>query len=277
MVSRNDLSVMAQIAVDASAVILAVRARGFVSRTKADNSIVTEADGAAEDLIRARLARHWADIPLQAEEAMANGSGFDPSHRYFCVDPLDGTRDFASGGDDFTVNIALVEAGRPVAGVVHVCVTGALYAGLVGEGAWRADVRAGSDAAQADWHAIATRPYPLAGLTAVVSRSHLDPKTRALLDRPCIAESLAEGSSMKFCRVAEGQADLYPRFGPTMEWDTAAGHAILTAAGGCLLQPDGSPFDYGKVDSGFTNGPFLAWGRAPVSLDGAVGDVIKDG
>lgn len=269
MVSRDQLTILAAIAVEASALIMAVRKRGFVSQTKADNSIVTEADQAAEHLIRQQLLHHWPDTPLMAEEAMAEGGTFDPCSRYFCVDPLDGTRDFASGGDDFTVNIALMEAGEPVAGVVHVCVTGALYAGLTGAGAWRAEVAAGGSVADAKWSAIATRAYPPDGLTAVVSRSHLDPKTRALLDRPVIARSLAEGSSMKFCRVAEGLADFYPRFGPTMEWDTAAGHAILTAAGGCLLNPDGSPFVYGKAAAGFTNGPFLAWGRTPVELDPA--------
>ncbi|MEJ0084146.1 MAG: 3'(2'),5'-bisphosphate nucleotidase CysQ [Pseudomonadota bacterium] len=243
----------------AGAAIMAVYATDFAVRDKADASPVTVADEAAEKILLADLAAIAPGVPVVAEEAVAAGHVPVVADRFFLVDPLDGTREFVSHRDEFTVNVALIEAGEPVLGVVFAPARRELYWGDVKAG------RAGSIDADPDGTmpslgaSIAARVAPAHGLTAVASRSHRTPETDAFLTNYSIAEFRSIGSSLKFCLVAAGQADIYPRIGTTMEWDTAAGHAVLLAAGGRVTGLDGEPFRYGKP--GFRNGNFVAWGR----------------
>jgi 3'(2'), 5'-bisphosphate nucleotidase len=243
----------------AGGAIMAVYATDFAVRDKADTSPVTAADEAAEKIILADLAVIAPDIPVVAEEAVAAGKVPIVADRFFLVDPLDGTREFVSRRDEFTVNVALIEAGKPVLGVVFAPARRELYWGDVRAG------KAGHIDADPDGTmpsmgtSIAVRQAPAAGLTAVASRSHRTPETDALLANYPVVEFRSIGSSLKFCLVAAGEADIYPRIGTTMEWDTAAGHAVLAAAGGSVTGLDGEPFVYGKP--GFRNGNFIARGR----------------
>jgi len=249
---RTELArIFARIAEQAGEAILAVYGTAAAS-AKSDGSPVTEADIAAHKVILQGLARDCPGIPVISEEDGAHRSP-DPTETFILVDPLDGTREFISRNGEFTVNIALVEGGRPVVGVVLAPALGRLWAGAVGEGAWFNAV------GEADWHRVGCRTPETAGVVAVASRSHRDEATDAFLAEQTVAGLRSVGSSLKFCLVAAGDADVYPRFGPTMEWDTAAGQAVLDAAGGQVLCPDGSPFRYGK--SGWRNGPFVGWGR----------------
>ena len=223
------------------------------ARLKTDGSPVTAADQAAEDIILAALADLTPEIPVIAEEATAKGLVPEVAGgRFWLVDPLDGTREFLSGNGEFTVNIALIEEGRPALGVVVVPALGQRYGGY-GPGT--------ATLADADGERpIRVRPVPAEGETVVGSRSHGDPVAmeRFLAGRR-VAAFRAAGSSLKLCLIARGEADVYPRFGPTMEWDIAAGHAVLAAAGGQVLTLEGGPFLYGKPDH--RNGPFIAFGR----------------
>jgi 3'(2'), 5'-bisphosphate nucleotidase len=248
----------------AGGAIMAVYATDFAVRNKSDASPVTAADEAAEKIILADLAAIAPGIPVVAEEAVAAGKvpailGSTRADRFFLVDPLDGTREFISHRDEFTVNIALIEAGRPVLGVVFAPARRELYWGDV-----RA-MKAGHIDADPDGtmpsmgNAISARKPPAEGLTALASRLHRTPETDALLAGYPVREFRSIGSSLKFCVVAAGEADIYPRIGTTMEWDTAAGHAVLEAAGGRVTGLGGEPFTYGKP--GFRNGNFIAWGR----------------
>jgi 3'(2'), 5'-bisphosphate nucleotidase len=228
---------------------------GCATEWKADGSPVTEADRAAEAIILAHLGEAYPELPVVAEEEACAGHIPQLGTRWFLVDPLDGTRGFIDRNGEFTVNIALIDAGRPVAGVVHAPDYRILYAGESGAGAWRS-----RDGAPPE--PIATRAPPPEGLTAIASRS--DPEgTRARIGHLPIAAFLPSSSSLKFCLLAEGRADLYPRFGRTMEWDTGAGQAVLEAAGGRVLALDGDgweagPLAYGKP--GLENPHFMAWG-----------------
>ena len=248
----------------AGGAIMAVYATDFAVRDKADASPVTIADEAAEKIILADLAAIAPGVPVIAEESVAAGrmpAGFVPgsTQRFFLVDPLDGTKEFISRRDEFTVNVALVEAGQPVLGVVFAPARRELYWGDV------RTMRAGHIDADPDGtmpsmgSAISARQAPAGALTAVASRSHRTPETDEFLARYPVTEFRSIGSSLKFCLVATGEADIYPRLGTTMEWDTAAGHAVLSAAGGSVTGLAGEPFVYGKP--GFKNGHFLARGR----------------
>ena len=231
---------------------------GFEVHAKADDSPVTAADHLAEEIILRHLARHAPHIPVVAEEQAASGNIPRVADEFFLVDPLDGTKEFIHRRGDFTVNIALIRAGVPALGVVYAPATGQLFAADVA--AARA-LRAGvdpTDPVAAGLRPIHVRAVPAEGLTAVASRSHRTPETDAYLARYPIADLVAVGSSLKFCLVAAGEADLYPRLGPTMEWDTAAGHAVLSAAGGHVAAPDGQPLRYGKPQ--FRNPWFVASG-----------------
>ncbi len=235
----------------AGGVILEHYATGTEVRAKADASPVTAADEAAEAVILAGLAALAPEMPAVAEEKVAAGDVPDlDDGPFWLVDPLDGTKEFLSRNGEFTVNIALIEQRAPVFGVVTAPAQGRTWWGLAGEGAYAK----GDD----ETRRIAARPRPPAGTVAVVSRSHSDSETEAFLEREGVIGRIAAGSSLKFCLVAEGKADLYPRFGPTMEWDTAAGHAILLAAGGRMTTLDGRPFLYRKP--GFRNPGFIARG-----------------
>jgi 3'(2'), 5'-bisphosphate nucleotidase len=250
---------IAEAAREAGQAILEIVRRGFDVETKADASPVTAADRAAELIILATLARAAPGVPVIAEEEVA--AGRIPAHddMYFLVDPLDGTKEFVRGGDDYTVNIGLIEGGTPKLGVVFAPATGRLHGGCSGKGAWVDEGRGRST--------IRTRPRG-GQLTAVASKSHLNQATIDYLnDAVGTCDYVAVGSSLKFCIVAEGQADIYPRASPTSEWDTAAGHAVLLAAGGVVDGPDGLPLRYGK--RAFLNRAFVATsGWKPPRLDG---------
>jgi 3'(2'), 5'-bisphosphate nucleotidase len=254
--------IFAAIASDAGVAVMDVYKNDFETRTKADRSPVSDADEKAEEIILARLESELPGIPVLAEERAAReGLGEKITGDFLLVDPVDGTKEFVQRKGDFTVNIALISAGRPVAGVVYAPARKELYFG----GASARMIDAFEPGAKiADGRVLKTRDYPAEGLTAMTSSSHLTEETRKFLARHKIVSSTAIGSSLKFCWVAAGKADVYPRWGPTMEWDTAAGHAVLEAAGGKVLTPEGSPFLYGKGALGFENGPFLAWGREPL-------------
>lgn len=238
---------------------------GFTVTQKADQSPVTAADHAAEKIILEHLARLAPAIPVVAEESVAAGSIPKVGHEFFLVDPLDGTKEFIHRRGDFTVNIALIRHGSPALGVVYAPVGGMLYAGNVaGMRAFRCSQPADA-ATPGPREPLRVRPVPAAGITAVVSRSHSTPETDAYLSHYTVGDRVSVGSSLKFCLVAAGEADLYPRLGPTMEWDTAAGHAVLAAAGGKVLAPGGKPLAYGKPD--FRNTYFIASGAlTPVPL-----------
>ena len=220
------------------------------ARKKADHSPVTDADVAANTLIVKGLLALAGDIPIVAEED--EEAAVEGHARFWCVDPLDGTRSFVRGEPEFTVNIALVENGVPVLGVIYAPVQQWLYYGVAGQGAWRQL----ADAAVEEIHVRAPSDD---GLVVVRSRSQPSAVAKAFLESITVKEMLPSSSSLKFCLVAEGSADIYPRFGRTMEWDTAAGQAILEAAGGRVETVDGKPFRYGKA--GYENPPFIAYGR----------------
>ena len=245
---------LCEIAHRAGREILAVYESDFAVLDKTDGSPVTEADTRAERVILDGLAACAPDVAVVAEESVAAGNVPDVDGRpFFLVDPLDGTREFARRTDEFTVNIALVEDGVPTAGVVHVPALDETY-WTAGDGtAWRS--RRGGAAER-----IACR-RPGKRLVAIASRSHRSAETDAWLERFEVAEVVSAGSSLKFCRIAEGVADLYPRLGRTMEWDIAAGHAIVDAAGGSVETLDGEPLVYGKP--GFENPHFVARGLPP--------------
>ena len=235
----------------AGAVIMDIYRTDFAVRGKHDASPVTEADERAEALILPALAELTPAIPVVAEEAVAAGRIPEVGERFWLVDPLDGTREFISRNGEFTVNIGLIEQGVPVLGAVLAPALDRLFAGAVGAGAFAEDAGAR--------RAIAVREPPAEGLTVVASRSHGDPAAlETFLQGRRIAQLRNAGSSLKICLVAAGEADLYPRLGRTMEWDIAAGHAVLAAAGGRITRVDGEPLTYGKPD--FANPHFVAWG-----------------
>lgn len=230
-------------------------------RIKDDLTPVSAADEAAEGLILTGLSELSPGIPVISEEAAAAGRNPPPGDRFFLVDPLDGTREFIAGLPEYTVNVALVSDGTPVLGIVAAPALGVIWRGRAGMGAERLCLSPGGGPERAHERvAIRTRAASENGLVAAVSRSHLDERTAALLARLPIAERLACGSSMKFCRVAEGVVDFYPRLAPTMEWDVAAGHAILAAAGGVVARPDRAALRYGDPQTGFRIPAFMAWG-----------------
>jgi 3'(2'), 5'-bisphosphate nucleotidase len=235
----------------AGAVILEHYAGELEVARKADRSPVTVADEEAERVILDALRELTPDIPVIAEEAVARGEiPAVRGGRFWLVDPLDGTREFISKNGEFTVNVALVEGDQPLLGVVTAPAKGWAWWGAAGKGAFRRE--------DGEATPIRVRPRPQQGVVAVASRSHRDAETDAWLAERGIADTVSAGSSLKFCLVAEGKADVYPRFGTTMEWDTAAGHAVLRAAGGRVVTVDGKPFVYGKP--GFKNPGFIAEG-----------------
>ncbi len=236
------------------AILAHYRGGGPVER-KTDGSPVTEADRAAERVILAALRALTPDLPVVAEEEAAAGRApARGGERFWLVDPLDGTREFVRGNDEFTVNIALIRGRDPALGVVHAPALGRTYAGA---GPRTATLRLDGGAARP----IAARRSPEEGALLVASRSHGDAREiEALTGGVAIAGRRTAGSSLKFCLVAAGEADLYPRYGPTNEWDTAAGHAVLAAAGGRVLTADGAELRYGKPD--FLNPGFVARGLA---------------
>ena len=251
---------MVEAALCAAGKILDIYDADFRVEIKGDRSPVTEADQAAEQIVAQHLTAIASDIPIVAEEAAAAGNIPPISDQFFLVDPLDGTKEFISRNGEFTVNVALIRDGLPVLGVIYAPVLGCLFAGQVGKKAWRADVPDPRVSHGLDnRRSIAVRD---AGqrLDVLGSRSHCTPETDRFLEGIRLGEKKCIGSSLKFCLLASGEADLYPRLGRTMEWDTAAGDAILTAAGGLVQTLDGNRLRYGKVDQSlpFENPHFIA-------------------
>ncbi len=249
------------IASRAAAAILAVPRLDLNKRDKPDSSPVTAADVASEATILAGLARLMPGVRVVSEEMTGNRPVDGLGQRFVIVDPLDGTREFLAGLDEFTVNIAVIENETPIAGVVAAPARGLIWRGHVGHGAERLTLAPGAapDAAR-ERAAINTRPRPASGARVLVSRSHLDPATDGYVDRLTKPEKITCGSALKFCLLAEGSADLYPRLGPMSEWDVAAGHAVLVAAGGAMRKPDGEALRYGQGT--FRIDGFIATGDA---------------
>jgi 3'(2'), 5'-bisphosphate nucleotidase len=250
---------LARIAYDAGEIVLRHYVEEIVAHNKEDLSPVTAADVETEKFILARLHHLVPDVPVIAEEEVAAGRVPKTGGRFFLVDPLDGTKEFINRNGEFTVNIAEIVDGKPVRGVVHAPAKERLFFGELLSGAFEIDAKPGGAPDFADARPIRVRPAPTNGeLVAVASRTHRDRKTEEYLRSYPVREFITAGSSLKFCLLAAGEADLYPRHGTTMEWDTAAGHAILAAAGGTLTRLDGSAFHYGKP--GFENPHFVARG-----------------
>jgi 3'(2'), 5'-bisphosphate nucleotidase len=253
---------LTDLVIQAGEAILAVNRAAMKIDGKMDGSPVTDADLAADRIIGAGLARLIPEVPALSEERVHLAKPpYDGS--FFLIDPLDGTKEFVAGRDEFTVNLALVTNGTPLLGIIGVPALGLIWRGLVGRGAERLTVGAASVA-----EPIHTRPCPPSGepWIVAVSRSHGDSKTEAFIaNRPgAIRRTL--GSAVKFGRVAEGGADIYPRLAPTCEWDVAAGHAIVTAAGGKITDAQGADLQFGKGSPGFIVPEFIAWGDPAAAL-----------
>ncbi|MGH6811235.1 MAG: 3'(2'),5'-bisphosphate nucleotidase CysQ [Methylocella sp.] len=259
-IDRNAIAdIFAEIALEAADAVMAVYAGDSRARRKLDGSPVCDADDAAEAIILKRLAMRLPNVPVLAEEAASRGEKMVAGQTFILVDPVDGTREFLSHNGEFTINIGLVADATPIAGVVYAPALRQLWIG--GTTASTCEVAPGAALPPpGKRRVIHARPAPQQGLTALVSRSHADPATEAFLAKLPVEERRSAGSSLKFCVVAEGQADVYPRFGQTMEWDTAAGDAVLRAAGGIVRDRAGRPLRYGKAEAQFRNGPFVAWG-----------------
>jgi 3'(2'), 5'-bisphosphate nucleotidase len=255
-------SVLTDAAAKAGAAIMRHYHEGPEVSLKDDASPVTAADHESEAILLAALKVLAPHIPVVSEEDAGDRSKALPS-RFFLVDPLDGTKEFIQKRTDFTVNVALIEDGTPRFGLVYAPAR-KLLAVTVGNGkaveAVLEPSEAGADLGKLEQRQLRARTPSPAGLVAVVSRSHLDPETESFLSSLKIASCSDAGSSLKFLLLASGQADVYPRFGPTMEWDIAAGDAVLRAAGGRVVDAKGQPFRYGKTESGLKNGSFIAWG-----------------
>jgi 3'(2'), 5'-bisphosphate nucleotidase len=253
--NENDIGqALAEICEAAAALILPLWRSGLEVLTKADESPVTVADQRGEKLILEHLARRFPGVPVISEEdASEFGTPDAIGPRFFLVDPLDGTKAFVRGDPNFTVNIALIQDGRPVAGAVCAPPSGETW--FTHQGTALKRVKDGPDAP------VRVRAWPKGKAVALVSHTMKEETTRKLAEEYGFDVPEPMDSSIKFCRIAEGSADIYPRHGPTMEWDIAAGHAVLEAAGGSVLTPEGQPFAYGKASEGFRNGWFVARGR----------------
>lgn len=238
---------------DAAVEILEVYESDFAVQHKDDKSPLTAADLAAHRCIVAGLQQLTPDIPILSEESAEQVPTATRRSwpRMWLVDPLDGTREFVKRNGEFTVNIVLIDGGEPIIGVVQAPVTGALWYGQKGIGAFRRDGDTDVE--------LHTRRPATAPLRVAASRSHRNPRTEALMENIGDAEAVALGSSLKFCRLAEGGMDVYPRFGPTSEWDTGAGQCVLEAAGGAVIDPRGRPLRYNQRDT-ILNGDFFALG-----------------
>lgn len=251
----------ADICLKAAIEVMDVYDSGFCVQSKDDRSPVTEADTRAETVILEALQHTLPGVPVLAEESFAAGVRPDINGDFLLVDPVDGTKEFIKRNGEFTINIALISGRVPVAGCVYAPALNRIFIG--GRSGLTGTAAPGSRLDKSALSPMMARAMPQSGRVAVMSRSHADDKTRAFAAAEGVSETVSAGSSLKFCLVAEGSADLYPRFGPTMEWDTAAGHAVVLAAGGDVTCPDGSPFLYGKTETGYLNGAFVVRGRQP--------------
>ena len=250
---------LARIALQAGKVIMDIYESDFAVDQKGDASPVTAADQKAETLILAALAEADPTLMVIAEEEASEGRVPEHGHRFALVDPLDGTREFVSRNGEFTVNIAIIEHGRPVMGVVYAPAKNRLFVAESHNSGWQAEAAPGADV-PTERRSLRIRACPEAGVTAIASKSHRTPETDLWLDKHKVNETLGAGSSLKFCLIAAGEADLYPRMGRTMEWDTAAGQAVVEAAGGRVLTEEGTPLLYGKRERGYDNPHFIVYG-----------------
>ena len=241
----------------ACAVIRTISATGVSHRLKPDQSPVTAADEASEAEILQGLARLLPGVPVVSEEMAGTQAPPALGRSFVMVDPLDGTKEFLAGSDQFTVNLAIVTGGVPIAGIVAAPNRGQHWRGIVGDRAER--LRLLPEGA-VEPQPIRTRRWPSQGAVAAVSRSHLDPNTVAFLDRLTPIARQPSGSAIKFCQIAEGAVDVYPRLATTCEWDVAAGHALVVAAGGIVTSPQGTALPYGRVAENFRVPAFIAWG-----------------
>jgi 3'(2'), 5'-bisphosphate nucleotidase len=256
------LASLEALAIEAGQEILRIRAAGAGARRKDDGSPVTDADCAAEEHIIAGIERIYPGTPIIAEESsLQDGGPKIPAGDFFLVDPLDGTKEFIKGKSDFTVNIAIARNGKPSIGVVVAPARNELFSGAAGKAF---HCRLAQDGKINERRQIATRLVDFNAIAAVISASHADARSSALLGQMAVERKLSIGSSLKFCLVATGEADIYPRFGRTMQWDTAAGDAVLRNAGGCTARPDGSLLTYGPRGAAgvhaFENPHFIAFG-----------------
>lgn len=251
------MTALCQMALDAGAVIMTHYKNGVAEEKKADKSPVTQADRDAEILLEKALAELAPGIQVIGEEACAEQVPETLDDMFFLLDPLDGTRDFVAKRDNFTVNIGLIHNGFPIAGVIYAPVHEKLYFSGT-DCAFRINIAPDGvpDISQAV--RLKTAALDASGLNVIASRSHRDEKTDALIDKLKVKEIIGTASSYKFCLLADGTADFYPRFGRTMEWDTAAGQAIVEAAGGVVTFEDGQRFAYGKLERGLDNPSFIA-------------------
>lgn len=253
----------AEIAVKAGRLIMDVRRNGPKSRQKSDESPVCDADEGAESLISAGLHKHFPDVPIVGEEAYSAGSRIGSASLYFLVDALDGTAAYLANEDSFTVNIALIADGVPVVGVIYAPATRHIW--LAGSEAHQFEISAtGALPPRESWKLLHVRAHPNAGLEALVSLRYIESRSVDFLKALPISARLPCGSSLKFCMIASGDADIYPRFGPTMMWDAAAGHAILRAAGGFVLDERGVEMSYSLTRKDMYNPGFVAGGDANI-------------
>lgn len=251
--------IFAELAVEAGAAIMQLYGTDAHTRAKSDQSPVCDADLAAEAVILKGLAAALPQFAVISEEAVAAGARLSQTSTFILVDPLDGTREFLSRNGEFTVNLALIIDAVPRAGVVYAPAAGRIW--IAGSYAATASVLPGEELPPREKRqALHVRGAPTDGLVALASRSHADAQTEAFLAQLPVKLRQPAGSSLKFCRIAEGTADVYPRFGPTMEWDTAAGDAVLRSAGGIVRDAVERPLRYGKFSDRLTNGGFVAWG-----------------
>ena len=248
-------------ALQAGAGIMQHYKNGVEAEEKSDKSPVTQADRDAEDIIERALAALVPEIQMIGEEACSEHVPDKLAPHFFLVDPLDGTRDFVAKRKDFTVNIGLISGSVPVAGVIYAPVHEKLYFSGP-DSAFMVPMAPNDTLDLARAKALRVPPFPDNGLGVLASRSHRDKKTDALIKRLHVRDVIPAASSYKFCLLAEGHADLYPRHGRTMEWDTAAGHAILNSAGGIVTCEDGSPLEYGKLERALDNPSFIAAAHA---------------
>lgn len=255
------MSAMCQMALDAGAVIMQHYRDGVAEEKKADKSPVTQADRDAETLLENALAELAPGIQVIGEEACAEQTPERLDEVFFLLDPLDGTRDFVAKRDNFTVNIGLIYKAYPISGVIYAPVHEKLYFSGP-DCAFQIDIAPDGALDIAKAKRLETAPLDPGGLNVIASRSHRDEKTDALIEKLNVKEIIGTASSYKFCLLADGSADFYPRFGRTMEWDTAAGQAIVEAAGGVVTFEDGERFSYGKLERGLDNPSFIAAARA---------------
>ncbi len=259
VVDQALLTALTRAAARAAATTLAERHKTLRVRTKADQSPVTDADERSQEILLDALSGLLPGVPVISEELAHQPSNLGDI--FLCIDPLDGTKEFISGSPEYTVNLAILHKGTPIAGIVAAPAFGLLYRGVVDGGAERIEIRPdGVVAPDADSVPIRCRVARRGSLMAAVSRSHLDVATIALLDRLGVKTRSPCGSALKFCRVAEGAVDIYPRLATTCEWDVAAGHALVAAAGGAVTTPDGACLHYGSASRNFRIPAFIAWG-----------------